>query len=64
MLLSEVKGKSWMKNMIKIHCLKLSELIKQSIIRELVKVLEVSENETQYNKIDETQQTYLKHHPS
>lgn len=53
-----------MKNMIKIHCLKLSELIKQSIIRELVKVLEVSENETQYNKIDETQQTYLKQHPS
>lgn len=64
MLLSEVKGKSWMKNMIKIHCLKLSELIKQSIIRELVKVLEVSENETQYNKMDETQQTYLKYHPS
>lgn len=64
MLLSEVKGKSWMMNMIKIHRMKLSELIKQSIIRELVKFQEVSENETEYSKMDETQQTYLKQHPS
>lgn len=44
--------------------MKLSELIKQCIIRELVKFLEVTENETQYNKMDETQQTYLKQHSS
>lgn len=44
--------------------MKLSELIKESLLRELVKFLEVSENETQYNKMDETQRTYLKDHPS
>lgn len=44
--------------------MKLSELIKQCIIRELVKFLEVTENETQYNKMDETQKTHLKQHSS
>lgn len=53
-----------MMNMFKIHCMKLSKLIKECILRELVKFLEVSENEPQYNKMNETQQIYLKDHPS
>ena len=53
-----------MTNMFKIQCMKLLELIKESILRELVKSIGVSKNESQYNKMDETQRTYLKDHPS